>query len=84
MNEITSIEGPVEQIDGKLTLLIPLDAGGDELIECTQRIGEVQGEDLKIVIPDWLADKLGLYEGCIVHVDNRDGKFNIWRVSQTQ
>jgi len=84
MNEITSIKGPVQAIDGKLTLLIPLDAGGDELIQCTQGIGEVQGESLRIVIPDWLADKIGLYDGCLVHIDNRDGKFNMWRLSATQ
>jgi len=84
MNEITSIRGPVEAINGKLTLLIPLDAGGEELIECTQGIGEVQDENLRIVIPDWLADKPGLYDGCMVHIDIHDGKFHIWRLSPTQ
>lgn len=77
MDKITSLVGPVEKIDGKLVLLIPLDAGGEELIECSRGIAEIDGEDLKVTISDCLAEKIGIHEGSVVRVDNRNGKFNI-------
>ncbi|MGH9791229.1 MAG: hypothetical protein ACRD5W_08475 [Candidatus Acidiferrales bacterium] len=77
MPEFVSLQGPVEKIDGKLVLRIPLDAGGGELIECSKGISEVEGDTLKVVIPEWLAEKLGIYEGALVAIDNRGGKFNL-------
>ena len=77
MEEITSLEGPVEMIEGKLTLLVPLAAGGDQLVDCSRGIATVEGEFLKVIIQDWLAAKLGIYEGRLVVIDNRNGKFNI-------
>jgi hypothetical protein len=75
--DFTYLEGPVEKIDGELVLLIPLEAGGDQLIECSRGISALEGEFLKVVIKDWLAVKLGIDEGSKVAVDNRNGKFNI-------
>lgn len=75
--KVTSLEGPVEMIDGKLTLLIPLDAGGSELIACSKGISKIEGEFLKVIIPDWLAEKIKVKEDSLVTVDNRNGKFNI-------
>ena len=72
-----SIGGPVEQIDGQLVLRIPLGAGGSELIECSRGVGNVEGEFLVIVIQTWLAEKLGLFAGSNVVVDNAEGKLNI-------
>ena len=77
MNKIVSIQGPVEKIDGKFILLIPLAAGGSDLVTCSRGIGTVEGENLKVTIPDWMADKMGFSEGTLVNVDNQDGKFNI-------
>jgi hypothetical protein len=77
MAEIVSLEGPVENVEGKLVLLIPLAAGGTALAKCSRGIGEIDGENLKVTIPDWLAEKLGIREGSLVHVDNQNGKFNI-------
>jgi len=57
--------------------MIPLSAGGSELIASSRGISEIDGDFLKIVIRPWLAKKLGLAEGSLVHVDNIDGKFNI-------
>jgi hypothetical protein len=37
----------------------------------------IDGEFLVVIILPWLAAKLGLSEGNLVHVDNRNGKFNI-------
>jgi hypothetical protein len=77
MDEITSLQGPVEKIDGKLILFIPLAAGGDKLIECSRGISEVEGEYLKIIIPEWLAGMLRIDAGSLVSVDNQNGKCNI-------
>ena len=77
MEEVMSLEGPVLKINGELVLIIPLSAGGDELVDCSRGISEVQGESLKIVIPEWLAGMLRIEEGDLVCVNNSDGKFHI-------
>ena len=75
--DVRSLQGPVEKIDGKLVLRIPLEAGGSEFIDCSRGISEVEGNNLKIVIPEWLAGMLRIDEGSVVSVDNANGKFNI-------
>ncbi len=57
--------------------MIPLEAGGDELAKCSRGISEIDGEFLKIKIPEWLALQLRVQEGSTVSVDNENGKFNI-------
>ncbi|MGA8537907.1 MAG: hypothetical protein WB566_00325 [Terriglobales bacterium] len=81
MDNVTSLQGPIEKIEGKLTLMIPLEAGGDQFIECSKGISEIQGEYLKITIPEWLSGMLRIEEGCLVSVDNENGKFNIHPIS---
>ena len=83
MDKITSLQWPVEKIDGKLMLRIPLEAGGKDLAACARVIGQVDGEFLSIHIMGWLAQKLGISEGSRVAVDNANGKFNI-RVCDTK
>jgi len=80
-DDVTSLEGPVQKIDGKLVLRIPLDAGGRELIECSRGISEIEGQFLRITIPDWLAGMLRIDEGSRVYVNNRNGKCNIQPVN---
>ena len=58
METLMSWEGLVVKVNGELLLLIPLDGGGSELVECSRGISEVQGEFLKVVIPEWLAGML--------------------------
>jgi hypothetical protein len=70
------IQGPVNLIDGKLTLKIPLEYGAG-LVECSRGIGEVSDGHLVIIIEDWLAEKLGLVDGSIVIVQKLNGKFNL-------
>jgi hypothetical protein len=77
MEDVMSLEGPVLKINGELVLMIPLSAGGDELVDCSRGISELQGEFLKIVIPEWLAGMLRIEEGDLVCVNNSDGKFHI-------
>ncbi len=75
--DITFLRGPVEKIDGKLVLRIPLEAGGAEFIECSRGISEVEEGFLKITIAEWLAGALRIEAGSMVSVDNRGGKCNI-------
>jgi hypothetical protein len=77
MDELMSLQGPVLKIDGELVLIIPLEAGGDELAECSRGISEVQGNYLRVVIPEWLAGMLRIEEGDLVCINNADGKFHI-------
>lgn len=81
MDEVTSLAGPVERVDGKLTLVIPLSAGGDQLYPFCKEISQVSDGYLKIAIPDWLAGTLRIEEGSLVSVDNRNGKLNITPVN---
>lgn len=77
MGDITCLTGPIEKVDGRLLLRIPLASGGSELASVARGISVVEGEFLKVAIPDWLAEKLGLVEGTLVTVDNANGKFTI-------
>ena len=76
-DDITSLQGPVERIDGKLVLRIPLEAGGTEFVDCSRGISEIEGDFLKITISEWMAGMLRIEAGSFVSVDNRDGKCNI-------
>jgi hypothetical protein len=77
MEKLTSLRGPVLKINGELVLVIPLAAGGNELIDCSRGISDVQGDFLRIVIPEWLAGMLRIDEGDLVCVDNSDGKLHV-------
>jgi hypothetical protein len=79
MSDFISLEGPVELIDGRLVLRIPLAAGGDKLAPFARGIGECDGAFLNVVIQPWLAEKLRIEAGSLVFVDNQDGKFTITR-----
>jgi len=77
MDGFSSLQGPVEEIDGELTLRIPLQAGGDKFVECCLDISQIEGDYLKIIIPEWLASMLRIQKGSLVSVNNQSGKFNI-------
>jgi len=79
MADFISLEGPIESVDGKLMLRIPLAAGGDKLAILARGIGEIQGDYLQVVIQPWLAEKLRVSAGSLVFVDNKNGKFTITR-----
>lgn len=79
MTDPILLEGPVELVDGKLMLRIPLEAGGDKLAPLARGIGEIDGEHLNVVIQPWLAEKLRIGAGSLVFVDNKNGKFTITR-----
>ena len=72
-----SLLGPIEREGTRLVIRIPLNQGGDELHLVCEQISEIDEKDLVVPIPDWLAQKITVGEGTMVHVDNRGGKFNI-------
>ncbi|MGC1490977.1 MAG: hypothetical protein WA798_06345 [Candidatus Acidiferrum sp.] len=76
MENVMSLEGPVLKIKGELMLLIPLVDGESDQVECSRGISEVQGEFLKIVIPEWIAGMLEIEEGDFVRVQS-DGNLRI-------
>jgi RNA-binding protein YlmH len=77
MEEVKSLEGPVLKVNGELVLFLPLSAGGDELIELSRAISEVEGEFIRINIPVWLAAVLRIEEGDLVTVHKAGGLFRI-------
>lgn len=79
MDDFISIEGPVELIEGELTIRIPLSEGGQDLAPFARGIGQIEGDCLKVVIQPRLAEKLRIGEGSLVIVDNQNGKFTITR-----
>ena len=79
MSDFISLKGPVELVDGRLVLRIPLAAGGDKLAPLARGIGEIDGEYLNVVIQPWLAEKLRVAAGSLIVVDNQNGKFTITR-----
>jgi hypothetical protein len=66
MADIVSIEGPVELHNGQLILRIPLVEGGDKLAPFVRGIGQVEGDDLVVVIQPWLGQQLGIAENNIL------------------
>lgn len=79
MSDFISVEGPVELIEGRLMLRIPLAAGGDRLAPLARGLGTTDGGYLNVVMEPWLAEKLRIEAGSLVVVDNRNGRFNIAR-----
>ncbi len=79
MTDIISIEGPVELEQGHLTLRIPLSEGGEALAPLAKGIGNIEGEDLVVVIQPWLAEMLKIGANSLVVIDNAEGKFRITR-----
>jgi hypothetical protein len=75
--EETSLQGPVLKVNGKLTLMVPLEDAGAGCVACSRGISETEGACLKIAIPNWLAGILRIDEGDIVSVSNWDGELHI-------
>jgi len=74
------LEGPVERIADELVVSVPLSEGGSQFIDCTRRIARIdlQRECLDIVIPTWLAAKIGITDGSRVVISNQGGVFHCW------
>ena len=77
-----SIRGPLENVGGKMLLLIPLDAGGTDLSKSAGKIAYIEDGYLKVEIKPWMAEKLDIHIGSLVSVDNLDGEFRITRINE--
>jgi hypothetical protein len=73
---VITLQGPVRVMDGRFVLCVPLAAGGDKFIECTQGISKVQDGVLYIVV-DRFAGTLRLLDGDLVTIRNADGEFSV-------
>jgi hypothetical protein len=69
------LQGPIELIEGRWLMRIPLAAGGARLLSSTRGIGRVIADVLEIEVPAKLIKKLGLRDGQTVSVHNKGGKF---------
>ena len=76
MENTTYSEWPVVRANGELMLLIPLEETMDG-IKPSRDFLDTQGNFLKIVIPEWLAEMLEVGEGDFLRVSNADGEFQI-------
>jgi|AmaraimetFIIA100_FD_contig_121_87551_length_5012_multi_5_in_0_out_0_2 hypothetical protein len=69
------LQGPIELIEGRWLMRIPLVAGGAQLLSSTRGIGRVVADVLEIEVPAKLIKRLGLRDGQTVSVHNKGGKF---------
>lgn len=75
--EVVTVTAPLEKLEGKLVLRIPLKEGGNAMIQCSRGISEIRDGHLVIEIQGWLLSLLRVSEGDRVEVSNFDGRFNI-------
>ena len=75
-----SLQGLIKSEGDKLVLRVPLNAGGAQLNLVASGISVIDGDDLVIIVPPWLAEKLQIVEGTKVCVEDRSGIFNIVKV----
>ena len=78
MASLRTLEGPVELIDGALSLRIPR-ALAEPYIALLRRACQVDDTALTVRIPDSVAASLELTAGSMVAVDNCGGDFSIVR-----
>lgn len=79
-SDYLALQAPLETRDGRLVFRVPLAHGGDKLQLVAKTTSFVEDGHLVVLIPDWLAARIGLAEGTEVYVDDRWGKLNIARV----
>jgi hypothetical protein len=72
-----SLRGPIKSEGDKLVFRVPLNAGGAKLNLVASGISVIDGNDLVIILPPWLSEKLQIVEGTEVSIDDRSGIFNI-------
>ena len=76
MENTTYSEWPIVKANGVLMLLVPL-TETIGTVKPSRNFLDAQGEFLKIVIPEWLAQMLEVKEGDFLRVSNADGEFQI-------
>lgn len=74
------LQARVQTLNGHLVVYVPLDRGGRELVSVTRGLSDIEGADLKIVIPEWLAREIDVRDGIDVAIDCRNGQFSLTRI----
>lgn len=72
-----SLEGPLERVEGRKVLRIPLDHGGRAIAPFAMDVSTVVGQHLIVDMPDLLCRHLGIGVGSIVVVSNRNGRLTV-------
>ncbi len=72
---VVRVEGPLERIDGRWLMRIPLTVGGDVLSATTAGIGRVKGDMLEVELAERLVQNLKLQDGQRLLVHNATGEF---------
>lgn len=82
-SELFPLQARVQTLNGHLVIYVPLDRGGRQLASITRGLSDTEGAQLKIVIPEWLANEVGIQEGTDVSIDSRDGQFSLTRITHS-
>jgi hypothetical protein len=72
-----SLTGPVVEHEGFFWLLIPLEEGGKDFVECAKGVSLVENGYLKVFIASTVVEGIGIKTDSIVQIDNLNGKFNV-------
>ena len=72
------LSGPIERIDGKLSMCIPLEEGGEVLAEYTKGISRIQDGQLIISPPENMLAGMGIFEGTEIEITIKDGRFTFY------
>jgi len=81
MASLRTLEGPVELIDGTLSLRIPRALVEPGIVALLSETSQGDDTSLTVRIPDGVATSLELTAGSMVAVDNRGGEFSITRAA---
>ena len=82
MSDYVSIDGPIEMIDGRMLVRIPLEPYGKSLVDCTQSLSFIADDHLCIEIHEWMLEKLEMNAADLLHIDNANGEFNMRRADK--
>jgi len=73
----------VQTLNGHLVVYVPLDRGGRQLASVTRGLSDIEGADLKIVIPEWLAQEIDVQDGTDISIDCQNGQFRLTRITHS-
>ncbi|MBE7159400.1 MAG: hypothetical protein INR62_13380 [Rhodospirillales bacterium] len=79
-DQYLALQGPVERRGNQFIFRVPLEAGGHQLKNVAHATAFEEGNDLVVLLPDWLATRMQLCEGAELHIDDRWGRLNITRL----
>ena len=82
MDDYVSIDGPIEVIDDRMFVRIPLEPYGKSLVSCTKSISFIADDHLCIEIHEWMLEKLEMSATDLLHINNDNGEFNMRKADE--